>query len=254
MEKRETKYKKWKTCLFCGKRFFAKKDCKSRNQVYCSRQCYAKSLKGKKSTKKQLEALEKGRYKGKKIGGWKWSEKSKKKLSKIKKGKGLSIQHRKALSKVKKGKLQPQLQTSEVREKIKKALTGKSQPWNRGENHHNWRGGITKLHWQIRNSLRYKNWRRAIQKRDNYTCQICKKRGGKLHADHKKKFAQILFENKITSLQKALDCKELWDLSNGRILCRKCHLKTDTWGGGKFYNGQFTNKTAKKVNIHQHTK
>lgn len=241
MRKRETKYKKWKICATCGKKFFAKKDCKSRNQRYCSKKCFAKSQEGRKPTKKQLEALKKGRHKGKKIGGWKWSEKSKRKLSKTKKGKKLSVQHRKALSKVKKGKIQPQLQTLEVREKIRKALKGKPQFWNRGENHHNWQGGITELNHQIRSSLKYKNWRRAIHKRDNFTCQTCGKRGGKLHADHKKKFSQILFENNITSLEKALNCEELWKLENGRILCKRCHLETDTWGGGKFYDKQIKN-------------
>ena len=228
-------------CQTCGKDFTSKKACKTRTPKFCSRQCYGKSLIGRKLTEKQLKALEKGRgwCKGLKgIGGWKWEEKSKKKLSKTKKGKGLSIQHRKALSKAKKGKPQPQLQTSEVREKIRKALKGKPQLWNRGENHHNWRGGITELNHQIRNSLKYKIWRREILRRNDYICQECMERGGRLNVDHKKKFAQILFENNVKTLEEALNCKELWNIENGRTLCRECHLKTDTWGGGKFYDKQ----------------
>jgi hypothetical protein len=48
---KETKYKKWKICPICKKKFFAKKDCKTRNQVYCSIECYGKSLEGKKAKK-----------------------------------------------------------------------------------------------------------------------------------------------------------------------------------------------------------
>ena len=27
-----------------------------------------------------------------------------------------------------------------------------------------------------------------------------------------------------------IDLKKLWDINNGRTLCRDCHMKTDTWG------------------------
>ncbi len=33
----------------------------------------------------------------------------------------------------------------------------------------------------------------------------------------------ILKENNITSLDQALNCQELWDISNGITLCKKCH-------------------------------
>ena len=58
-----------------------------------------------------------------------------------------------------------------------------------------------------------KKWRGEIFKRDNWTCQICKIRGGvRLEADHIKPFA---FFPKLR-----------FELSNGRTLCRKCHDKT----------------------------
>jgi len=31
-------------------------------------------------------------------------------------------------------------------------------------------------------------------------------------------------------MEEAVKCNELWDISNGRALCRECHRKTDTWG------------------------
>ena len=69
----------------------------------------------------------------------------------------------------------------------------------------------------IRDSREYKEWRSAVYKRDNYTCQSCGDLGVKLHADHIKPFAYF---------------PELrFDLSNGRTLCVPCHTKTPTYGG-----------------------
>ena len=62
----------------------------------------------------------------------------------------------------------------------------------------------------------YRSWRKAIFKRDNFTCQICFIRGGKIQADHIKPF--YLFPELVFSL------------NNGRTLCVPCHRKTSTWG------------------------
>ena len=59
-------------------------------------------------------------------------------------------------------------------------------------------------------------WRKAVFERDNYTCQICGVRGGKLAADHIKPYA-IYKEDR-------------WKLENGRTLCDPCHKKTPTYG------------------------
>ena len=90
--------------------------------------------------------------------------------------------------------------------------------------------GRTLLKQRIRDCFNYREWRSNIFKRDNYTCVECFKRGGKLNADHIKPFAVILNENKIETFEKALFCKDLWDLKNGRTLCLCCHKETDTWG------------------------
>ena len=77
----------------------------------------------------------------------------------------------------------------------------------------------------------YKNFVKKVVERDNWICQICKKRGGYLEADHyPKSFSQIIKENGIKTMEEAVKCNELWDISNGRALCRECHRKTDTWG------------------------
>lgn len=81
----------------------------------------------------------------------------------------------------------------------------------KGENHYSWKGGITPINEKIRKSLKYRNWRKAIFKRDNFTCTNCGIRGGKIVADHIKPFC---------------DYPELrFELSNGRTLCINCDNK-----------------------------
>lgn len=100
-----------------------------------------------------------------------------------------------------------------------------------GEKSANWKGGITPLRIIIRESKAYIHWRAAIYQRDNYTCQLCGRYSGQMHVDHyPKTFASILHEYQIKSLLEAINCKELWDTNNGRVLCVDCHKKTDTWG------------------------
>lgn len=159
------------------------------------------------------------------------------------------------ISKSKKGKKRPEItgskhplfgkhHTIEAREKIRVAKIGKV-PWNKGkkgvtkawnkgkrmsselrkrfcgENHWNWKGGISSESKRIRKSLEYRLWREAVFKRDFFTCVFCGVKNGDgkaivLHADHIKPFS--LFPE----LRFSID--------NGRTLCVSCHKKTETYG------------------------
>jgi hypothetical protein len=115
------------------------------------------------------------------------------------------------------------------------AWTGKSRPDISGGKHYNWKGGITKLQEKVRKSDIYSKWRTSVFERDNYTCTWCGARNGNgkrvvLHADHIKPFCVILKEYKVTSIAMSRACVALWDIGNGRTLCKDCHLKTDTHG------------------------
>lgn len=122
--------------------------------------------------------------------------------------------------------------SEETLNKIIKSRKGKSS-WNKGlhpeylqrENHPNWKGGLTNLTFQIRNSEKYSQWRASIFERDLFTCQNCGQIGGKLNVHHKKRFAVILHENNIQIIEDALLCNELWNLDNGITLCEECHNK-----------------------------
>lgn len=106
----------------------------------------------------------------------------------------------------------------------------KKVPQISGENHYLWKG-TTPINKWIRNRLEYQKWRKEVFERDNYTCQMCGQRGGKLVVDHwPKSLAQLIDENHITPIEDALNCDALWDTERNRILCQDCHLLTDNFG------------------------
>lgn len=93
-----------------------------------------------------------------------------------------------------------------------------------GENNFNWKGDKYTSNYRER-----RRFQKAIQKqvltRDDYTCQMCKVKGGILHVDHIQSFAEYV---------------ELrFNMDNCRTLCRKCHYlvtfnkvmpQDSTWG------------------------
>ena len=93
-----------------------------------------------------------------------------------------------------------------------------------GEKGNKWAGGITDLYLKIRHLFEYRQWVSDIFYRDNFICQECFSRGGRLNAHHIKAFSEIIREYHIDSVEKALNCSELWNLNNGITLCKKCHI------------------------------
>lgn len=85
-----------------------------------------------------------------------------------------------------------------------------------GEHNPAWRDGVSTENHRLRQSKAFKDWRRGVFERDDYTCVFCHKRGGYLEPDHIKPFAYFP------------DLR--FDVSNGRTLCKPCHKTTDTYG------------------------
>jgi 5-methylcytosine-specific restriction endonuclease McrA len=85
-----------------------------------------------------------------------------------------------------------------------------------GPEHPNWRGGKRSERKQAMSQFPYRDWRKAVFTRDNWTCQICSVRGGYLEADHIKPWCSF------PELRYAVD--------NGRTVCRPCHMQLDTHG------------------------
>lgn len=115
--------------------------------------------------------------------------------------------------------------SEESRNKMRLAWN-KMRPRMSGKNAPNWRGGKTSLTLRVRNSNKYTVWRKSVFERDSYTCQICKQYGGRLQADHIIPLS-VLIEGQ-TYLE-VMSNPKVWNLTNGRTLCRLCHFKTDTY-------------------------
>lgn len=94
---------------------------------------------------------------------------------------------------------------------ISKALKGKLA----GPKHPNWKGGVSEARHNARvfdmGRRLYRRWRRAVLRRDKFTCQHCgtPRGNGRLHSHHIRPYAEH---------------PELrYDVSNGITLCRACH-------------------------------
>lgn len=95
----------------------------------------------------------------------------------------------------------------------------------RGENHYNWKGGVTILNQSIRRMTEFVYWQRAVKKRDK-KCQYCEAIK-ELEAHHIIPIKALIERYKIKNRDDARVCSEFWDLNNGITLCRKCHYKID---------------------------
>ena len=102
----------------------------------------------------------------------------------------------------------------------------------RGNKNPSWSGGIYRTFRQkVMKLPEYIKWRKEVFSRDSHTCQHCSVVGGELHAHHMCPYIRIINDNDIKTLTQAISCLLLWDINNGVTLCKKCHMKTTTYGG-----------------------
>lgn len=100
---------------------------------------------------------------------------------------------------------------AEVKEKFRQAKLHKYK-----ELANNWHGGKISERLTAMARDEYKQLRVAVFTRDNYTCQLCNVRGGKLEMDHIKEWSNY---------------PELrYEITNCRTLCKDCHKTTDNYG------------------------
>lgn len=103
-------------------------------------------------------------------------------------------------------------------ETLEKIILANRRNVRRGPANHRWKGGITPINSQLRNTPEYRAWRRAVFKRDGFACIICHSSNHDLEADHIKPFS-VFPDLRL-------------DVSNGRTLCEPCHKKYG-WREGK---------------------
>lgn len=147
------------------------------------------------------------------------------------KGVSKSDAHKAALSRGKMGKPAPK--PPGFGEHLRLRMTGRV-----GASHPSWKGGMTSLRRSIVKWAEYKIWRNAVFSRDNWTCQECAKRGGYIQAHHNDRVEDILSRFEVKTSQQALECKALWDVSNGTTLCSSCHTKVEVRQHGHWRSNQ----------------
>lgn len=78
----------------------------------------------------------------------------------------------------------------------------------------------------------YKEWRKRVYKRDNFTCQMPRCKNKKfLQAHHIKKWSEASFLR--------------YDINNGITLCRSCHSQVNR--NEKFYEFLFSEIVKNKI-------
>lgn len=92
-----------------------------------------------------------------------------------------------------------------------------------------WRGGTTPLLNKIRRLVAYKEWQRAVMRRDDFTCRSCQTRGVVLTAHHLQSLAYLVTQHKVTSVEAAVETTNLWNIDNGITLCNPCHEETPNY-------------------------
>ena len=96
--------------------------------------------------------------------------------------------------------------------------------------------GVTSLNERIRKSPAYQLWRANTFTRDDFTCQVCLTRGGKLRAHHIKKF----------SIYPSLRL----DPNNGVTICESCD-REKVWNHEKEWEEFFHQNLNTRFNISQ---
>lgn len=201
-----------KKCAVCGALFYKSKTVSlptwNTKTKHCSRRCNALSVREVTIARNKAGV------------GKRASPETKAKLSLSRKGQVSSMKGRKhhsdTIDKIRASVLKAH--TPEVR--LKKSLA------HRGEKSYNWKGGRTSLKHRMRTNTKYIGWRTSVFTRDNFTCTWCgDARGGNLQADHIIEVSTIFDTYKLQTIDQVIDCADLWDINNGRTLCKPCHNK-----------------------------
>lgn len=82
-----------------------------------------------------------------------------------------------------------------------------------GNNHWNWKGGISGENTKLKNTLKYKEWRMSVYRKNYFTCQECGYKGDDIVAHHIRSWA------KYPELR--------FDINNGITFCRSCHANKE---------------------------
>lgn len=211
-------------CIVCGENFIVHNYRKDTAKC-CSKECYYKSRKGKKcseETKLKMSKTAKDRGTGL------WMKGKKMSLETIKKKRDTAIRLG-----IKPPNLKGIKRSDEFKEKLRIANLGNKHCLGRkmslsskikigeahkGEKCYFWKGGISAENYRERqiaySTLKYQEWRRCVLKKGNYKCLNCGDKKN-LNAHH------------VLSWLKHKDLR--YDVNNGIVLCKSCHIKLHSY-------------------------
>lgn len=92
----------------------------------------------------------------------------------------------------------------------------------RGENHYQWKGGVSKLNTAIRQMNENRKWMDAVKERDGGKCVRCGS-DNEIESHHVIELVTLIETYQIRTRDEARDIPAFWDLNNGETLCQKCH-------------------------------
>lgn len=171
-------------CPQCKKSFYVSRSRKDKRK-YCSKECQYQSRKGMSFPRKDWGGN----------GTYERTEEMRRKASEValrgyangrvnpNKGKRMSEEQRKKISENNAHWWKGKKKSEEYRRNMGKNRKGANNPA--------WKGGVTPRHSKIRESLDYTLWREKVFKRDDFTCQKYKTKGGKLRAHHISNFSEF---------------------------------------------------------------
>lgn len=120
----------------------------------------------------------------------------------------------------------------DINKRMKKSAT------DRGISLDEWDGFVTSLNYSIRNCDKMRQWRFAVFKRDHrrdwFSGVAC---GKNAEAHHIIPFNKLLKKYNIKSLEQAIKCDALWDISNGVTMLKSSHdAYHSMWGNGNNFS------------------
>lgn len=229
--KKRKNYLKSNYCIDCGKSI-------SDNAKRCM-SCASKKLRHSEKSKRKMRDA----HKGKKL-----SEEHKGKIGESGKGKVVSRIGRERISKAKIGEKNPQWKGGKprcidcgkllVNYRAKRCKTCFGKEYSKHyvkENHHCWKGGISKEPYGFEFDEKLRN---EIRKRDSYECQNC----NMTEEEH------IVVLGKVLAVHHIDYDKKNNNKSNLITLCDQCNSRANYWRGywREFYETKIMNKSEKK--------
>jgi len=146
------------------------------------------------------------------------SEETKEKIRLKKLGTKHSKEWKEHMSQVMTGTKKTEKDKKGCRERMLEMIKNGTVKNLKGEEHWNWRGGVTPFNKKLRTHSKWKIWRELVFLRDNFTCQNPK------CAYCQNKIGSILHPHHIKPV--ALYPELVFDVNNGITYCKEFHLNS----------------------------